>query len=132
MDIAKLRELLANVRYYADGLQYRGKAVNADDRDEAREEAFCEIDPALTDLENAAPALLARLEAAERVVEAARLFKEWCDKENAGPQYSSEQRREGPNGEAEWRKWWNEQLWLADQGPAQVEAALAAYDQAKE
>ena len=83
-------------------------------------------------LRNNAESLLARLEAAERVVEAARLFKEWCDKEKAGPQWSSELRREGPNGEAEWRKWWNDQLWLADQGPAQVEAALSAYDQAKE
>lgn len=75
--------------------------------------------------------LIAVRAAVTELVDAARLFKEWCDKEKAGPQWSSDLGRNGPNGEAEWREWWNEQLWLADEGPRRVEAALAKLGGAK-
>ena len=147
MDIAKLRELMEkatpgpwgeNVGYISSSTakEYRGKAIIAApvaavhdvvDRREQNKANAALIVAAV----NALPSLIARLEAAEKVVEAARLFKEWCDKEKAGPQWSSELGRNGPNGEAEWSEWWNEQLWLAGEGPRQVAEALTTYDQEK-
>jgi hypothetical protein len=51
--------------------------------------------------------------AAPDLYEALSAFVAWCDADEEGPQYSSPDRRDGPNGEAEWRRWWNGQLELS-------------------
>lgn len=60
---------------------------------------------------NAANAHL--IAAAPDLYEALSAFVSWSDADEEGPRYSSPDRRDGPNGEAEWRQWWNGQLELA-------------------
>jgi hypothetical protein len=51
--------------------------------------------------------------AAPDLYEALSAFISWWDADDKGPQYSSPDKREGPDGENEWRAWWNGQLELA-------------------
>ena len=53
-------------------------------------------------------------------------FLEWLEKDEAGPQYSMPAGREGPDGEAEWRRWWHGQLDLCAQSLELARKALAA------
>lgn len=62
--------------------------------------------------------------AAPDMMEALRVFIEWCDSEKAGPQYSSAERRDTATGEPEWRAWWENQLRLAVLSPELARAAL--------
>ncbi len=62
--------------------------------------------------------------AAPDLYEALSAFVSWCDADEEGPQYSSPDRRDGPNGEAEWLQWWNGQLELAARSHLLGSAAL--------
>lgn len=53
-------------------------------------------------------------------------FLEWLEKDEAGPQYSMPAGREGPDGEAEWRRWWHGQLDLCAQSLELARKALTA------
>lgn len=63
--------------------------------------------------------------AAPELYEALRVFIEWRDKERAGPNWPTEARRDCPEGEAEWKRWWHEQMDLAGQSEELARSAIA-------
>lgn len=59
--------------------------------------------------------------AAPELLEACTTMAEWFRKEKAG--FGKD--RSTPEGESEWREWWEEQLRLCDQSEIQANAAIA-------
>jgi hypothetical protein len=59
------------------------------------------------------------------MAEALGVYQEWWDTEAEGPKYSSPLKRQGPNGEHEWREWWDNQIACAQAAPVLAKPALA-------
>jgi hypothetical protein len=59
------------------------------------------------------------------MVKAAAKHLEWIDKERQGPVYPEGVSRDSEDGEAIWRKWWDEQMSLCAETEALCRAALA-------
>ena len=101
----------------------------ARERDEAR--AIANDRDAMVDhRDRALTAMYQRVDVITRERDEARAalakFLEWLEKDEAGPQYSMPAGREGPDGEAEWRRWWHGQLDLCAQSLELARKALAA------
>ena len=57
--------------------------------------------------------------------EAAVKHIEWIEKERRGPDYFGLTRDTHPEGEAVWRRWWDEQISLCDATETLCRAAIA-------
>jgi hypothetical protein len=63
----------------------------------------------------------------ESALDACRALVAWDDAEKAGPDYGTLTRDTHPNGEAVWRRWWNDQQALCDHAFATARAFLAKH-----
>ncbi len=67
--------------------------------------------------------------AAPEMLAALKAYQEWTDKERAGPQYPAGASRDN-GGEAIWRAWWEEQLYLCDRADTLTRTAIAKAESA--